>query len=192
LPPAPTSQTPIAVKFTTEPLGDCGPTTGEVTIAGNAVHVRLFRTPAAPSCLPTIAPRVVQIDLGTLPIGEYALTAEYQKIEWSGRFVVRSPAHVWSRFGSYGGAGTRLCRGRSQTAARSKNVVLQAPVCTTDPCDALVPSFAIIPDLEQAFPQIAQLDSVRIEIEPAAPFRFWAFASITNNATQHVTLVTPE
>lgn len=33
---------------------------------------------------------------------------------------------------------------------------------------------------------------VRIEIVPVTPgLRFWAFASVTNNATQHVTLVSP-
>jgi hypothetical protein len=33
----------------------------------------------------------------------------------------------------------------------------------------------------------------RIEIEPTLPdMRVWAFVSITNNETQHVTLVTPQ
>ena len=36
-------------------------------------------------------------------------------------------------------------------------------------------------------------DTLRIEIEPATPgSRYWAFASITNNQTQFVTLVTPQ
>jgi hypothetical protein len=35
--------------------------------------------------------------------------------------------------------------------------------------------------------------SVRIQVEPlSAGGRFWAFASVTNNETQHVTLVTPQ
>lgn len=72
------------------------------------------------------------------------------------------------------------------------NVLLKAPACMTDPCDAAIPSFGMIADLEQAFPQIAQFDRVRVEVEPTGPFRFWAFASITNNATQHVTLVMPQ
>ena len=71
-------------------------------------------------------------------------------------------------------------------------IQLVAPPCSTDPCDAMVPSFAMIPDLEEAFPQIAQLDRVRIEIEPGPAYRFWAFATVTNNQTQHITIVTPQ
>jgi hypothetical protein len=83
--------------------------------------------------------------------------------------------------------------GDPKTPLAQKDLLLQAPVCKTDPCDAATPSFAMIPDLERAFPEIAQLDRARLEIaEPGTPFRFWAFVSITNNTTQHVTLVTPQ
>jgi hypothetical protein len=102
-PQSPTSETPITITFIIEPLGDCGPTTGEVTVAGKAVHVRLFRTPGAPSCPPTIAPRAVSMKLGTLPIGQYTLSADYSysqnpsfNVEWSGRFVVRNPTPFMS------------------------------------------------------------------------------------------------
>ncbi len=91
-PPAPTSETPIAITFTTEPLGDCGPTQGDVSIVGASVHVRLFRPDNAPACPPTIDPRRMRVDVGTLPAGEYTLAAEYQNIEWRGKFVVRNPA----------------------------------------------------------------------------------------------------
>ncbi len=91
-PPAPTSDTPIAVTFTTESLADCGPTQGDVTINGTSIQVRLFRRDASPSCPPDIRPRIVRVDLGALPLGEYSLVAEYKTIEWRGKFVVRNPA----------------------------------------------------------------------------------------------------
>jgi len=41
-------------------------------------------------------------------------------------------------------------------------------------------------------PLSVRAESVRIDIIPLTPdLRFWAYASITNNVTQHVTLVTP-
>jgi Domain of unknown function DUF11 len=47
-------------------------------------------------------------------------------------------------------------------------------------------------DLGQLLP-LAGLRSVRVEIEPADPgARLWAFVSITNNDTHHVTTVTPQ
>lgn len=34
---------------------------------------------------------------------------------------------------------------------------------------------------------------VRVEVEPLGEgARFWAFVSVTNNETQHVTLITPQ
>jgi hypothetical protein len=82
--------------------------------------------------------------------------------------------------------------GDPKPAIAQKSVRLDAPACSTDPCDAASPSFAIVSDLEQFFPEISHLDRVRIEIEPVLPYRFWAFVTITNNATQNVTTVTPQ
>jgi hypothetical protein len=54
------------------------------------------------------------------------------------------------------------------------------------------PRFAMIADLRDAFPQLSALDRVRLEIAPASDgLRFWAFASVTNNETQHVTVIAP-
>ena len=64
------------------------------------------------------------------------------------------------------------------------------------------PGFAMVGDLMSAFPQLAGLAArpgdvtgiprVRIDIDPITPaLRFWAFASVTNNETQHVTVITP-
>lgn len=48
-------------------------------------------------------------------------------------------------------------------------------------------------DLRAAVPEIANAGSVRVDVTPvAAATRFWAFASVTNDETQHVTLVTPQ
>jgi hypothetical protein len=54
------------------------------------------------------------------------------------------------------------------------------------------PRFAMITDLRESFPQLSTLDRVRIEVAPASPgLRYWAFASVTNNETQHVTVIAP-
>jgi len=70
--------------------------------------------------------------------------------------------------------------------------------------DRIFPESAMIADLVAAFPQLASVrpvitgagparpPAVRIEIDPINPgLRFWAFATVTNNATQHVTAITP-
>ena len=62
-----------------------------------------------------------------------------------------------------------------------------------------VPSTVMIGNLTDAFPDLLSLPSIapfgrnaRIEIEPASPgLRFWAFVSVTNNETQHVTVIAP-
>ena len=64
------------------------------------------------------------------------------------------------------------------------------------------PGTAMIGDLVAAFPQLRAviprlgdttgIPRVRIDIDPVTPgLRFWGFLSVTNNATQHVTVVTP-
>jgi hypothetical protein len=55
--------------------------------------------------------------------------------------------------------------------------------------------FAIVNDLIGAYPQLAGNGPLRIELLPFQPpdaKTVWAFASITNNDTQHVTIVTPQ
>ncbi|HVR44304.1 MAG TPA: hypothetical protein VMS56_12770 [Thermoanaerobaculia bacterium] len=61
----------------------------------------------------------------------------------------------------------------------------------------LQPGYLEIGDFPRRFPQLAGTENVRVEVEPvaaggAAPARIWAFVSITNNETQHVTTVTPQ
>ncbi|HUJ15199.1 MAG TPA: hypothetical protein VL284_15540 [Thermoanaerobaculia bacterium] len=89
-PPAPTPQTPVSITFTTAPMGDCGPTQSEVSIAGTNVHVRLYIAVRTPACVPTVVPRTIRVDIGTLPIGLYDLSADYNEIQWRGSFLVRS------------------------------------------------------------------------------------------------------
>lgn len=56
-----------------------------------------------------------------------------------------------------------------------------------------LPGYAQLTDLVASFPQIAASETVRVEITPITlGLRFWAFASVTNNETQHVTTVTPQ
>ncbi len=58
--------------------------------------------------------------------------------------------------------------------------------------DSAIPGIAQIGSLTDAFPGIANR-RVRIEITPDTPgLRFWAFVSVTNNETQHVTTITPQ
>ena len=54
------------------------------------------------------------------------------------------------------------------------------------------PGSAEIGWLVSTFPQLTSSERVRIELTPVTPgLRFWAFVSITNNETQHVTTITP-
>ena len=56
-----------------------------------------------------------------------------------------------------------------------------------------VPGYAQFVDLVAVFPQLAASETIRVEITPISPgLRFWAFAAITNNETQHVTTITPQ
>lgn len=54
------------------------------------------------------------------------------------------------------------------------------------------PAYAEVTSLTDRYPQIQSAGRVRIVIEPLTTgSRIWAFASVTNNNTQHVTLVAP-
>lgn len=47
-------------------------------------------------------------------------------------------------------------------------------------------------DLIGAHPQLRAAETLRIELTPEPGLRYWAFVSVTNNETQHITLITPE
>ncbi len=52
------------------------------------------------------------------------------------------------------------------------------------------PGFAQLPDLVDRHPVLAQSERIRIEVSTTDPtVRIWGFATITNNETQHVTVI---
>jgi len=56
-------------------------------------------------------------------------------------------------------------------------------------------SFAVINDLAATYPQLAGKSSLRIEIDPlikSGARAAWGFVSVTNNETQHVTVISPQ
>lgn len=55
------------------------------------------------------------------------------------------------------------------------------------------PSYLELGSFRREFVELAGHDQIRIEIQPITPgMRFWAFVSITNNETHHVTTITPQ
>ena len=51
------------------------------------------------------------------------------------------------------------------------------------------PPFAQITSLRDTFPQTAAFETVGVEVESDL---VWAFVAVTNNETQHVTVIAPE
>jgi len=67
---------------------------------------------------------------------------------------------------------------------------LPLPVTGRQGNPPLLPGYAELASLGAMFPGEQR---VRIELEPASPgLRYWAFVSVTNNETQHVTTMTPQ
>lgn len=71
------------------------------------------------------------------------------------------------------------------TERRSLWVPFETPFSEQPAEDALF-------NVENRIPPSACCDPVRIEIEPLNPGRYWAYATLVNNATQDVLLITPE
>lgn len=69
---------------------------------------------------------------------------------------------------------------------------LDVPNPTTQITGVWYPGYLQMGDFVAWHPQLAGHDRVRIEVEPPAGVHFWAFVSVTNNETQHVTLITPQ
>lgn len=60
-----------------------------------------------------------------------------------------------------------------------------------EPCGSDDPAFAMF-DLVSLVPDVAGRGRVRVSISSIPSDRLWALATITNNATQHVTVITPQ
>ena len=54
--------------------------------------------------------------------------------------------------------------------------------------------FLVIADLVHQYPALAGRGPLRIEVSPQSPgtVRIWAFVTVTNNLTQHVTVISPQ
>ncbi|HEY3052338.1 MAG TPA: hypothetical protein VGK04_03015 [Thermoanaerobaculia bacterium] len=59
------------------------------------------------------------------------------------------------------------------------------------PCASDEPATAMI-DLLTTFPEVAGAGRIRFDIVADSTSRLWAFATVTNNQTQHVTVITPQ
>jgi len=71
------------------------------------------------------------------------------------------------------------------------DVVLRLELPVDNLYDA-IPGSAVMTDLIGAFPQLSSARILRVVLDPvSSDLRFWAFASVTNDETQHVTAITP-
>ncbi|HYS54102.1 MAG TPA: IPT/TIG domain-containing protein [Thermoanaerobaculia bacterium] len=68
----------------------------------------------------------------------------------------------------------------------STKIYAESDIALRDSADMFHPGYAQVSDFGNVPP-----DSVRIEIEPRSGKRIWALVSVTNNETQHITVVTP-
>jgi len=68
----------------------------------------------------------------------------------------------------------------------STKIYSESDITLRDPVDIFHPGYAQLSDFGNVPP-----DSVRIEIESRSGKRIWAFVSVTNNETQHITVATP-
>ena len=63
------------------------------------------------------------------------------------------------------------------------------PCRRNEPCASDDPASATL-DLLTTFPEIAAQKRVRVEVTLGS--RLWAFVTVTNNQTQHVTVISPQ
>ncbi|HYO79215.1 MAG TPA: IPT/TIG domain-containing protein [Thermoanaerobaculia bacterium] len=66
-----------------------------------------------------------------------------------------------------------------------------APCTPNVACASDQPAFAVINDLRALFPHIPAGFALGISIEPQSESRVWGFVTVTNNETQHVTVISP-
>jgi hypothetical protein len=71
-----------------------------------------------------------------------------------------------------------------------RQVELRGP-CTETPCNSSEPAYASV-DLTAIFPPLSLSNSIILQQQLDQPRRLWAFITVTNNDTQHVTVISPQ
>ena len=79
----------------------------------------------------------------------------------------------------------------TERVLREEDMTLVVPFPTEPGAHRFLPAYAAVNDFQRD-PLLNATSLLRIEVTPVTPgLEFWTFVSITNNNTQHVTLVTP-
>ena len=89
----------------------------------------------------------------------------------------------------YGIDGVRARIGVS-SGTTHRDVELRGP-CAAMPCNSNQPAYASA-DLGQLFPALAGKQTITVSQGRYQPLRIWAFVTVTNNETQHVTVISPQ
>ncbi|HYC93159.1 MAG TPA: hypothetical protein VEO54_28400 [Thermoanaerobaculia bacterium] len=71
-----------------------------------------------------------------------------------------------------------------------RQVVTRGP-CTAMPCNSNEPAYASV-DLGQVYTGLTGRQTIAIQQQLDQPRRLWAFITVTNNDTQHVTVISPQ
>lgn len=72
----------------------------------------------------------------------------------------------------------------------SEQLIVNQQMNLQGSADPRIPPISFFTDLAAQYPRVAEADRVRITVR--SNDRIWAFASVTNNATQHVTNIRPQ
>ncbi|HEX6084146.1 MAG TPA: hypothetical protein VF266_06450 [Thermoanaerobaculia bacterium] len=71
-----------------------------------------------------------------------------------------------------------------------RTVTLRGP-CSATPCNSDQPAYASV-DLKQLFAGSTGTQTIELRHPAHQPLRFWAFVTVTDNETQHVTVISPQ
>ncbi|HET7437131.1 MAG TPA: hypothetical protein VFN10_20655 [Thermoanaerobaculia bacterium] len=81
---------------------------------------------------------------------------------------------------------------RVRLLSASNEVIAETIVNVPAATGQFIPGYAEIGAFRSAFPTVGNDAAIHVEVRPLIDVRYWAFITITNNATQHVTTVTPQ
>ena len=159
-----------------------------------SINARLFETSLRSQPQGVEVPVVREADLFATPVNLLAIPLSD---------VSRAAVRIFDPFPNTGGSTFKVdVFGTGGTLLAS--TVLQTrhdPALVGQPGGfghAWTPAFAIIPDVRMAFPQLNGEERVHVRVtpeqrDPLLPqLRYWTMASVTDNETQHVLLVTPQ